>query len=57
VDRKEKFNLKAAGAEGALRFLEKTWGRLSVIPVLVFDCVALQFREGISSKFSDSDSQ
>ena len=52
MDRKEKFNLKVARAEGALRFMEKTWGRLSVIPVLVFDCVALRLREGISGLFS-----
>jgi hypothetical protein len=30
---------------------EKTWCRLGFIPVLVFDCVALQLKEGISSHF------
>ncbi len=47
--------MRTAEAEGTLRFgtdfEEKTWCWLAVIPVLVFDCVALQFREGISSLF------
>jgi hypothetical protein len=34
-------------------FMEKTWCWLGIIPVLVFDCVALRFREGISGLFSE----
>ena len=53
MDRKGKFNLKAARAEGALLLqLEKTLCWLGFIPVLVFDCVALQYIEGISSLVS-----
>jgi hypothetical protein len=31
---------------------KKTWCGLRFIPVLVFDCVALRLREGISGLFS-----
>lgn len=34
---------------------EKTWCWLGIIPVLVFDCVALRFREGMSGLFSRAD--
>jgi hypothetical protein len=33
-------------------FVEKTWCWLGVIPVLVFDCVALRFKMGISGRLS-----
>ncbi len=48
--------MRTAEAEGTLRFgtdfEEKTWCRLTVIPVLVFDCVALQAKKGTSSLIS-----
>jgi len=50
LKKKEKVYLKDCEKQRALRFCrsEKTWCWLAVIPVLVFDCVALQYREGIS---------
>jgi hypothetical protein len=53
MKRKEKFTLRTAKAEGTFLFgiAEKTEYWLGFIPVLVFDCVALRFREGISSLF------
>jgi hypothetical protein len=33
---------------------EKTWCWLGVIPVLVFDCFAFQFKEGISGLFQSA---
>jgi hypothetical protein len=46
--------LRTAKAEGTFQhgLTEKTWCLLVFIPVLVFDCVALQLREGISGRFS-----
>jgi len=32
----------------SMRIGEKTWCLLAVIPILVFDCVALRLRESIS---------
>jgi hypothetical protein len=54
LEQKEKFTLRTAKAEGTLLsgLAEKTWCLLAVIPVLVFDCIALQHIEGISSLFS-----
>jgi len=47
--------LRAAKAEGTFLcgLAEKTWCLLVFIPVLVFDCVALRFREGISGRFPE----
>jgi len=46
----EKFTLRTAKAEGTFHcgLAEKTWCWLGFIPVLVFDCVALRLKEGIS---------
>jgi len=53
LEQEEKFTLRTARAEGTFQcgLAEKSWCWLVVIPVLVFDCVALQFREGISGLF------
>ena len=48
---KKKFTLRTAGAEGnVVLWIGKDVVLAGFIPVLVFDRVALQFREGISSR-------
>jgi hypothetical protein len=50
LEKKGKVYLEDCERQRALYFcvLKKTWCWLVIIPVLVFDCVALRFREGIS---------
>jgi hypothetical protein len=53
LEKKGKVYLEDCEKQRALCFclVEKTWCRVRFIPVLVFDCVALQLREGKVSNF------